>query len=70
MTSPSSPLRPLPRTPAVSGVLESLAFFRDPDFALARFERYGDVFETTLLGQRTVFLRGAQAVADLFAQTS
>jgi len=64
----SSTLLPLPRTPATSGVLETLAFFRDPDFARRRFERYGDVFETTLLGQRTVFLRGAQAVADLFAQ--
>ena len=68
MTSPSTPLLPLPRTPAVSGVLESLAFFRDPDFARRRFARYGDVFETTLLGQRTVFVRGGQAVADLFAQ--
>ncbi|MCS5691910.1 cytochrome P450 [Cyanobium sp. FGCU-6] len=68
MPSTSSPLLPLPRTPATSGVLETLAFFRDPDFARRRFERYGDVFETTLLGQRTVFLRGAEAVADLFAQ--
>ncbi|MCS5698117.1 cytochrome P450 [Cyanobium sp. FGCU-52] len=68
MPSPSTPLLPLPRTPAVSGVLETLAFFRDPDFARGRFEQYGDVFETTLLGQRTVFLRGSQAVADLFAQ--
>jgi cytochrome P450 len=66
--STSSPLLPLPRTPAASGVLESLALFRDPNFARRRFERYGDVFETTLLGQRTVFVRGAQAVADLFAQ--
>jgi hypothetical protein len=66
--STSSTLLPLPRTPAVSGVLESLAFFRDPDFARRRFGRYGDVFETTLLGQPTVFVRGGQAVADLFAQ--
>ena len=68
MPSTSSTLLPLPRTPAVSGVLESLAFFRDPDFARRRFGRYGDVFETTLLGQPTVFVRGGQAVADLFAQ--
>ena len=61
-------LRPLPSTPALSGVLETLAFFRDPDFARSRFERYGDVYETTLLGQRTVFIRGGQAVGDLFAQ--
>jgi cytochrome P450 len=49
-------------------VLETLAFFRDPDFARARFERYGDVYETSLLGQRTVFIRGGPAIADLFAQ--
>ena len=61
-------LRPLPRTPALSGVLETLAFFRDPDFARSRFERYGDVYETSLLGQRTVFIRGGQAIGDLFAQ--
>jgi hypothetical protein len=47
-------LRPLPSTPALSGVLETVAFFRDPDFARSRFERYGDVYETTLLGQRTI----------------
>lgn len=61
-------LAPLPRTGAVSGLLESLAFFRDPDFARARFERHGDVFETILLGQRMVFIRGGPAIADLFAQ--
>lgn len=61
-------LRPLPSTPALSGVLEALAFFRDPDFARSRFERYGDVYETSLLGQRTVFIRGGQAISDLFAQ--
>jgi len=52
----------------VSGVLESLAFFRDPEFARSRFARHGDVFETTLLGQRMVFIRGGRAIADLFAQ--
>jgi cytochrome P450 len=62
-------LRPLPCTPAVSGVLETLAFFRDPDFARSRFERFGDVYETSLLGQRTVFIRGGQAISDLFAQS-
>jgi len=61
-------LRPVPSTPALSGVLETLAFFRDPDFARSRFERYGDVYETSLLGQRTVFIRGGQAISDLFAQ--
>ena len=62
-------LRPLPCTPAVSGVLETIAFFRDPDFARSRFERFGDVYETSLLGQRTVFIRGGQAISDLFAQS-
>jgi cytochrome P450 len=61
-------LRPLPITPAVSGVLETLSFLRDPDFARSRFERYGDVYGTTLLGQRTVFIRGERAISDLFAQ--
>jgi hypothetical protein len=60
-------LRPLPSTPGLSGLLETLAFFRDPDFARSRFERYGDVYETSLLGQRTVFIRGGQAIGDLSA---
>ena len=54
---PATP-RPLPITPAVSGILETLSFLRDPDFARSRFESYGDVYGTTLLGQRTVFIRG------------
>jgi hypothetical protein len=58
-------LLPLPSTPALSGVLETLAFFRDPDFARSRFERYGDVYETSLLGQRTVFIRGCPASTPL-----
>jgi len=48
--------------------METLAFFRDPDFAQSRFERYGDVYETSLLGQRTVFIRGERAITDLFNQ--
>jgi hypothetical protein len=60
--------RPLPRTGARSGVLETLAFFRDPDFARRRFERHGDVFETILLGEPLVFIRGGAAISDLFAQ--
>ena len=53
----------------MSGVLETLALFRDPDFARSNFERYGDVHETTLLGQRTVFIRGDRVISDLFAQS-
>ncbi|MFM7085542.1 MAG: cytochrome P450 [Cyanobium sp.] len=60
--------RPLPRTPAVSGVLETLAFLRDPLFAQRRFQQFGDVFQTTLLGQPMVFVRGGPAIADLLAQ--
>lgn len=59
--------RPLPRTGAVGGVLEALAFFRDPAFAQTRFERHGEVFETVLLGQPMVFIRGAAAIDDLLA---
>lgn len=60
-------VRPLPTTGAVSGVLEALAFFREPEFAQRRFEQFGDVFETSLLGQRMVFIRGAEAIGDLLA---
>ncbi|CAK6688901.1 hypothetical protein MNNICLKF_00510 [Synechococcus sp. CBW1107] len=57
--------RPLPSSGAFSGVLEALAFFRDPEFARRRFERLGDVFETKLLGQQLVFIRGERAMTDL-----
>ena len=60
--------RPLPTTGALTGVLEALAFFRDPDFARGRFERFGDVFETRLVGQSLVFIRGERAISDLLSQ--
>lgn len=60
--------RPLPQTRATSGILEALSFFRDPDFALVRFERYGDVFETRLIGQQMIFIRGDDAIGDLLKQ--
>jgi hypothetical protein len=59
----------LPTTGALTGVLEALAFFRDPSFAQRRFQTHGDVFETCLLGQRIVFIQGDQPIADLLAQT-
>jgi cytochrome P450 len=59
---------PLPSTGAVTGLLEALAFFRDPDFASRRFAQFGDVFETRLVGQQLVFIRGGQAISDLLAQ--
>ena len=58
----------LPGTGAWSGVLEAIAFFRDSDFASKRFDQLGDVFETRLIGQRLVFIRGEQAITDLFNQ--
>ena len=60
--------RPLPRTGAVTGVLEALAFFRDPGFAQKRFAEYGNVFATNLLGQPLVFIRGGRAIGDLLSQ--
>ena len=65
----STILRSLPSTGAVSGILEAVGFFRDPNFASRRFETYGDVFETTLIGQRLVFVRGDEAIEDLFQQS-
>lgn len=64
---PAGP-RPLPSTGAVSGLLEALAFFRDGDFARRRFERFGNVYETRLLGQPLVFIRGGRAIQELLAQ--
>jgi cytochrome P450 len=58
----------LPSTGAISGVLEALAFFRDADFAQQRFAQLGNVYETKLLGQPLVFIRGGRAITDLLAQ--
>lgn len=63
-------MKSLPSTNAVTGVFEALSFFRDSDFAIQRFDAFGDVFETTLIGQRLVFIRGDQAIQDLFSQSS
>jgi len=60
--------RPLPSTGAVTGVVEALSFLRDADFAQRRFERYGNVYQTRLLGQSMVFVRGGAAINDLLAQ--
>ncbi|MBD2036280.1 cytochrome P450 [Leptolyngbya sp. FACHB-321] len=40
---------------------ETLAFLRDPDFAKKRHRQYGPIFKTQLLGNPTVFLKGAAA---------
>lgn len=62
--------RPLPGTGAVTGVLEALAFFRDGDLARRRFERFGNVYETRLLGQPLVFIRGGTAIRELLGSRS
>ena len=59
---------PLPSTGAVTGLKETLDFFRDGGFARKRFEAYGDVFETKLLAQAIVFIRGERAISDLLNQ--
>ena len=60
--------RALPSTGALTGVLEALAFFRDPSFATRRFDRLGNVFETSMLGQPMVFIQGDKAITDLLSQ--
>ena len=67
-TAAAASPRPLPSTGAVTGVLEALAFFRDGDFARRRFERFGNVYETRLLGQPLVFIRGGPAIQALLTQ--
>ena len=59
---------PLPSTGAVTGLRETLDFLGDPSFTQQRFEQYGDVFETRLLAQRIVFIRGEKAIGDLLSQ--
>lgn len=67
-TTTAAGSRPLPGTGASAGVLEALAFFRDGDFARRRFERFGNVYETRLLGQPLLFIRGGTAIQELLAQ--
>lgn len=61
-------VRPLPDTGAVTGILEAVAFLQDAGFAQRRFERFGNVYQTRLLGQPMVFIRGGTAISDLLAQ--
>ncbi|MBD1864848.1 cytochrome P450 [Trichocoleus sp. FACHB-46] len=61
--------KPLPPGQAGWPLLgETLSFFGDAKFALKRHEKYGDVFRTQLLGQPTVFLRGAEANRFVLSQ--
>ena len=58
----------LPSTGAITGLGETMAFFRDPSFSQRRFRELGDVFETRLLAQSIVFIRGERAISDLLKQ--
>ena len=58
----------LPNTGAISGLIEATDFFQNPNFANDRFAKYGDIFETKLIGQRLIFIRGDQAISDLLEQ--
>ncbi|NJN76634.1 MAG: cytochrome P450 [Synechococcaceae cyanobacterium RL_1_2] len=54
--------RPLP--PGKNGfpfIGETLSFIFDPEFADQRFETYGPIFRTNILGQPTVVMGGAEA---------
>lgn len=59
---------PLSGTGAMSGLVETLALFTQADFAQRRFDAHGDVFETKVLAQRMVFIRGKKAITDLLGQ--
>ena len=63
----NSALRSIPTTGAITGILEALAFFHDPAFAKRRFDRLGNVFETSMLGQPMVFIQGSKAITDLLS---
>ena len=58
----------LPNTGAISGIIEATDFFQNPNFANDRFAKHGDIFETKLIGQRLIFIRGDQAITDLLEQ--
>ena len=66
----SAPCQAPPHTGAVTGLLELVAFLRDPGFAKRRFDQLGEVFETVIAGQSQVFVRGSGPVAELMTQTA
>lgn len=47
---------------------ETLEFLRDPLFARKRHDCYGDIFKTNVLGQPTIFFRGAEATRWVLTQ--
>ncbi|MFP5273263.1 cytochrome P450 [Coleofasciculus sp.] len=40
---------------------ETIQFFRDPDFAKKRHQKYGSIFKTKLFGRPTVMISGSEA---------
>jgi retinoid hydroxylase len=59
----SNPVK-LPLPPGSLGlpvVGETLDFFKDGQFGQKRHKKYGSVFKTSLFGQPTIFLKGAEA---------
>ncbi|EDX74980.1 Cytochrome P450 superfamily [Coleofasciculus chthonoplastes PCC 7420] len=40
---------------------ETIQFFRDPDFAQKRHQKYGSIFKTKLFGRPTVMISGSEA---------
>ncbi len=57
----------VPNTGAISGILEGFSFLGNPAFAKKRFEKHGNIFETSLFGQPMVFVQGSQAISDLLS---
>ena len=45
---------------------ETLAFFRDRDFAKKRHQKYGSIFKTRIFGKPTILIKGATANRFLF----
>ncbi|MBW4619723.1 MAG: cytochrome P450 [Cyanosarcina radialis HA8281-LM2] len=69
MTSTNS-VSDLPLPPGKFGLPflgEALSFLRDPQFAQKRHQQYGSTFKTSLFGQPTIFMRGAEAMRFLFS---
>jgi retinoid hydroxylase len=65
MTTPHAHLFPLPLGRSGFTLVGTLSFLNDPDFADKRYEQYGNVFRTHLLGRPTIYPLGADAVRFL-----
>ncbi|MDY7022169.1 MAG: cytochrome P450, partial [Cyanobacteriota bacterium] len=46
---------------------ETLSFLRDANFAEKRHQKYGPIFKTNILGQRTIMMIGTEANHFIFA---